>query len=400
MGRSVDLITVQTLPDPPHRNVVRVRPGRRLAVEANREVDHSLTPWVHFLTPIAMARGAALRLEGPADATALPASRAAQRVLAEWWPDFAEVEVEADWTEPTRPADGVGLFFSGGVDSFYSALQHADEVTHLIFVSGFDIGLHKDDLTRRTLEVIREVAADMGKELLEARTNIRKLSNQYCDWGKQYHGAALAGIAHMFSPVIGKAIIPASFADDHAWGSHHRLDPLWSSRVTIVHDETVRRIDKLARIAESDLALKHLRVCYSASNAEYNCGRCEKCLRTMTSLYTFGALDRARTLPHTIDPARVRKLYLKGSGRIFAEENLARLREMPDQDLKLERALATALRRSPGRGKRRRAKKKLRLFWQDARLLPGRAARAARRRVPATVKARLRALAGRGRPQG
>lgn len=342
-------LIARPLPCASNDSVVRVFSGGRVAVRANCELDQSLTAWVPLLTPIAMARGCRLELDGEVAESALQAGRSAQAVLAGWYPGLREIEVVASRVaQPRRPrADGVGAFFSGGVDSFYSLLEHADEITHLIFVSGFDIGLHKADLTSRTLEAVREVAAASGKELVEIRTNLRRLSNRYLDWGRQYHGSALAGIAQLLSPHLGRVLVPATFADDHAWGSHPLLDPAWSSEVEVVHDLPLPRVQKLARVAESDLAMRWLRVCYSADDSEYNCGHCEKCLRTMISLRALGRLSRAATLPHKIDPRLVRGLRLKGAGKVFAEENLATLRAMPHRDRGLERALATALRLAP-----------------------------------------------------
>jgi len=340
-------LVAHRLEEQPGTSAVLVSPEGRFFIEADGPIDTTLTPWVPLLTPIAMKRCGELRLEGPVARTAADASRAAQAVLAGWYTDLAEVDVSAEWHEPEPSGDGVGLFFSGGVDSFYSLLEHRDHVSHLVFVAGFDMGLHKAWLADRTLQALRQVAAETGVRLLTARTNIRQLSNRYCSWGRQYHGAAMAGIAHLFSPVIGTAIIPSSLS--HPWGSDPELDPLWSSTVRIVHDTPLGRFDKLARIAESDLALRHLRVCYRARPGEYNCGRCEKCLRTMTSLCALGALERARTFPDTLDHRAIGRLRLWGGRTDFARENLAGLKRMPERDRRVERALARAIRRAPVR---------------------------------------------------
>lgn len=44
------------------RNAVDVLPGGHLFIETDSPIDTSLTPWVPLLTPIAMRRGARLRL--------------------------------------------------------------------------------------------------------------------------------------------------------------------------------------------------------------------------------------------------------------------------------------------------------------------------------------------------
>ncbi|CAL8968927.1 hypothetical protein PROP_00413 [Propionicimonas sp. T2.31MG-18] len=374
----VEELIVRTRAEP-GRNAVDVLPGGHLFIETDAPIDTSLTPWVPLLTPIAMRRGARLRFDGPVATDALPASRAAQAILAEWHANLTEVDVEATWVDPAPRGTGVGLFFSGGVDSFYSALDHSSEVTHLIFVTGFDIGLRKDWLDERARAAVGEIAEELGVELLTARTNLRRLSNRWCSWGKQYHGAALAGIAHLFSPVIGTAIIPSSHA--HPWGSDPELDPLWSSTVRIVHDRPASRLAKTARVADSDLAMRHLRVCYCTHPGEYNCGRCEKCLRTMIALYSVGALERSHTFPHTVSPRAIARLEIKAGGIVFARENLAKLRAMPVRNRPVEWALALALALAPLRGGLRTWRRSLRRSLQAIRRWTGRVRRGLGRRL-------------------
>ena len=57
---------------------------------------------------------------------------------------------------------------------------------------------------------------------------------------------------------------------------------------------------KVVRIARSDLAMQHLRVC-NKEREEWNCGRCEKCLRTDDDAAARGL---ARALRHAPGPAR------------------------------------------------------------------------------------------------
>ncbi len=61
-----------------------------------------------------------------------------------WNPAFKAVPVEAE-TAPARPAnDGTLAFFSGGVDSSYTFLKKQSEITHLVFVQGFDFFANPD----------------------------------------------------------------------------------------------------------------------------------------------------------------------------------------------------------------------------------------------------------------
>ena len=88
---------------------------------------------------------------------------------------------------------------------------------------------------------------------------------------------------------LDKVIVPASFSYNQlfSWGSHPVLDPLLSSANTeIIHDGAVSRIAKTRFLIEKCIDLSNLRVCNVAS--DYNCGKCEKCLRTMVAIELLG----------------------------------------------------------------------------------------------------------------
>jgi hypothetical protein len=63
------------------------------------------------------------------------------------------------------------------------------------------------------------------------------------------------------------------------------------------------RFAKTKLVAEWDTALQNLRVCNKipyrtkTEQGTLNCGRCEKCIRTMVALAALGALDRTRAFP-------------------------------------------------------------------------------------------------------
>ena len=57
------------------------------------------------------------------------------------------------------------------------------------------------------------------------------------------------------------------------------------------------RLDKLDVVAREPAARHSLRVCWENRGGAYNCGRCEKCLRTMVAMDALGVLDAVRPLP-------------------------------------------------------------------------------------------------------
>src|SRR5207237_184203 len=179
---------------------------------------------------------------------------------------------------------------SGGLDSFYTLLKHREEITHLILVHGFDMELRAVRRREQVANVLKRAAADLGKPLIEVETNLRAFADRYVGWSEHYFGSALASVALLLSGVLGKVYVGASFTEEVSvpmpWGSHPHLDPLWSTEATkIVFDGMeCGRPAKAARIADSEVALHSLRVCWESPDGTYNCGRCEKCLRTMVNL--------------------------------------------------------------------------------------------------------------------
>jgi hypothetical protein len=224
---------------------------------------------------------------------------------------------------------GTGLFFTGGVDSFFSLLKHQEEITHLIFVRGFDIKRDKQEFDGSVLPAMRAVAAQMNKTLVEVSTNIREFSDPIVDWALDYHGTALAAVALLLAPTLNKVYIAASHSesDTFRWGSHLLLDPLYSTEtLSLIHDgANATRVEKVAAIAENRVVQRTLRVCNKGG--AYNCGRCEKCLRTMINLRIAGALDKIVTFDRHLRLNEVRLIHVRDENKAsYVSENLTALR--------------------------------------------------------------------------
>ena len=257
-----------------------------------------------------------------------------QAIYACFSPLNTRIEVEAtarDHPLPPSPAAradaAVGLFFSLGVDSFYSLLKNErdhpvddETITHLIPVHGFDVadGGADTHFPPPLLDNFRRVAADRGKTLLPVATNLRRVSGLLASW-TTLHGGAMASVALALGTMFRRVLIAASTTYDklYPWGSHPFLDPLWSTEnLTFVHDGCeLDTIDKTRFVARSPLVLDTLRPCPGYGPA-YNCGQCLKCLRTQIDLMQAGYLDRCRTLPQEIDAERLRVALRQSSGPV------------------------------------------------------------------------------------
>jgi hypothetical protein len=266
-----------------------------------------------------------------------------QEILRSWWPALKQIEVQAESVTQTSSGGTLtGTFFSGGVDSFYTLLSKQPSIHRLVLVRGFDIRPSQRGLWIRTRSSVRQVARAVKKPSIEVETNVREFLDQWAHW-EFTHGAALASVAYILAPTLRNVLIPAShsFADQFPWGSHPMLDHLWSVEgMTVVHDgSAINRAERVAAISSSQLALDHLRVCWRNPGGAYNCGKCEKCLRTMLSLYAAGALSRASTLPRTINLAALRRIKFAALGLVAHGLETVEALERAGADKRLDNAI-------------------------------------------------------------
>jgi hypothetical protein len=270
----------------------------------------------------AMSAGEPLEVTSPVSPRLLRCLEEIQAIFHCWYPALWTVPIRAPvrvrpQREEAAPRQ-VGLFFSLGVDSFYSLLKNVarhpddeDTVGALIVVHGFDVLVGREDsgAFAQVLAHAREVGRELGKEVLPVLTNVRGLLDQWVDWGHASHGPALASVGLTLQGLFRRVLISASYgyADLAPWGSHPLLDPLWSTEsLSFVHDGCeARRVEKIHLLARSPIALEHLRVCFEHPEA-YNCCRCKKCLQTMVALHSAGTLGQSASFPRPLDAELLR----------------------------------------------------------------------------------------------
>jgi hypothetical protein len=284
--------------------------------------------WGTALALPAARTGTALRFDAPVDPTWLAGAQRNVAAAAEWWGGEPTLEVRAaeptpasaSWWRRKRRQDatsdpeakrppledqrGRALCFTGGVDSFYSLLCCDHRPTHLLYVHGFDVDL--DDTERRAAisTSIGEVAEARGLQAIELATDLRQHPRFDAVSWEHTHGAALACMALLAADVLEAMIVPPSYtvARMIPWGSRPDLDVHWSvpGVLGVEHgDASLHRLGRTTAIAHEPLAQQHLRVCWEHRNPGVNCGRCEKCARTMTTLCMLGVLDECATFPGT-----------------------------------------------------------------------------------------------------
>lgn len=317
------------------------------------------SPFAAALLLPAMKLGEDLVIQGSISARLHAGLTEIIRIVSGWNIGLKPIELRVDELVPDRiTAAPVGSFFTGGVDSFYTYLRHKhdqDPITHLMLARGYDIDRRNDRLWDAITRRFEQLAEEEQVTFIEIESNVRSLTDPILSWTYS-HGGCLAAAALCLRKGISRMYIASSADAEHQAlrGSHLAIDHLWSTEaLSFVHDGwEASRMNKIDwQIAHSPLALKHLRVCYNnEQQTTYNCGKCEKCLRTMVSLYAAGVLDRAETFPSQIDPNHLAAVTIDGyDDAVFHRENLVALRARglaPDLQHALEAALANAAKRN------------------------------------------------------
>ena len=225
-----------------------------------------------------------------------------------------EAPLQSEPLFPHKPMRA-GCFFSGGIDALAMLRdnhcnfpsEHPRYIQDGILVYGLLKGEDEFDPSfQKVINAISMMAKDAGINLIQVNTNtnahLKDLDSDYNFWKFEYQGSCLAAIANAFAPRLSTVSIASTYDIPHLgpWGSHPLLDSLYSSTdLQIRHENAaLSRLEKTKLVGEWDVALKHLRVCNkkeSYSQGNYNCGKCEKCVRTMTALLALGLLDETST---------------------------------------------------------------------------------------------------------
>ncbi|MCP3941955.1 MAG: hypothetical protein GY710_10795 [Desulfobacteraceae bacterium] len=226
---------------------------------------------------------------------------------------YTPITIEAKTLETLPGLNPVraGMVMSGGMDSL-AALRlnrlnyskgHPGYVRDSFFLHGFDIGGvvergSKYHVFDRAMDAILKITRDAGTQLIPVYTNIRHLCDERKLWLDSFFGAVLAAMAHAFSNRINLMFIGSSYdiPNLHPCGSHPLLDPEYSSYgLRLRHrDYEMSRLEKIRIVSSWDAAFQNFRVCLANVPDRLNCGKCEKCVRTMTELTALGILHKTR----------------------------------------------------------------------------------------------------------
>ena len=140
------------------------------------------------------------------------------------------------------------------------------------------------------MKTVKDVAQKLKKNNIICKTNQKQVlesikyeNRGYGIWGYLIHGVCIFSNVYNLSNEYSDFYFPSSQETDTLWGSSLYLDKYYSSgRLNIINDDIILRNDKLKYILKENkkIVYKYLKVCWKNPNQQYNCSKCEKCMRT------------------------------------------------------------------------------------------------------------------------
>lgn len=299
--------------------------------------------------------------------------RAVLEVYGRWFERCRPVTIEPTQgfvaPFPRREAR-TASFLSGGVDGL-AALRtnrldfppsHPASIRDgLLLFGANDFEMADDEPVPERLAAFERLAARLASlaaaedfTLIPLHTNVRHaLCPDYLCWMKVGFAAANIAVAH----TLGRRMTAVLFASDGVGpdpspcASHPIVDQHFSTAaLQVIHEHAaLTRVDKLRLLAQWEPALALMQPCHYIDvppNGQINCGRCEKCVRTMLDLIGLGLLARARAfVDDDVDPQWIEWMGLPSVTKIdLLASSLPALRGVGRTDLvdAVERRLARA----------------------------------------------------------
>lgn len=286
-------------------------------------------PFLLLLAPVAMQRRRPIRIDGSVSPGLLETVPKAMEVFARWshaaGEGYPAVPVEASARHAHGRGAAAGAFFSAGVDSFYTLVRNHDRyphgdsrrITRLIVMHGYDLRLEQAALFDRLHAEAGRVADRVGAEVAAVRTNGRA-ALAGLPWNRYGYGPMQAAVAHALGAGLHTVYLPSAgrpFTEMamHDSSANPELCAWWSTEaLELVYDPVhLTRAEKVAYLGRHPWALRHLRVCWENRGDTYNCGRCEKCVRTMLELAVAGMLgEAAGQFPAPLSPELIRSVSI------------------------------------------------------------------------------------------
>lgn len=267
---------------------------------------------------LAMRLDEDLRINAPLSARLSHSLTEYQHIFSTWFSGLRPVKIQHEGkADRVRTAPGTGVFFSGGIDSFFSLWSHLDQqednpdyrITHGLYLDGFDTNGTHSAAYDNSMTAYRSLLGQLDVDLVPIRTNLKTVVNETTT-GWEAYGAFLLSNALLLQGLLRRCYVPSGVEyADTAEGSHPLTDHLLSTEtLEVIHDGAwATRVEKTMALATWPATYDHLYVCFGREDEPLqNCCRCEKCIRTMVALDLAGVLDQYSTFPLPLERRHVR----------------------------------------------------------------------------------------------
>ncbi|MFB8791396.1 MAG: hypothetical protein U7123_21810 [Potamolinea sp.] len=272
----------------------------RLPSQYTSLLTNSCDPFVVATIFLAMQQGTDLIVHGEVSPSLLQNLAEFQAAWHCWRPQlYQQIEITADVEREQDKIDSDQAIaaFSGGVDASFTMWRHRMKrcsrwqrnIQAGLIIHGFDIPLTQQEIFNRAFHKSREMLTSLDVELIPIATNFRELPQ---DWEDAF-GTAIASCLMLLQGGYNTGLIGSSdpyHSLNLPYGSNPITDSLLSSNTfqIICDGSAFTRLQKVEEIANWEQACTNLRVCWQNSQSDKNCGRCEKCIRTILNFRVMG----------------------------------------------------------------------------------------------------------------
>ena len=287
--------------------------------------DDRLDAFVLPFLPTAWAEGAEIVCEAPVSRRLLYQLKHYEiPAVAKHTAAFSEVCLTAEPTDDKLPFEGcVATGWTGGVDSMYTLMtmlkttEPAYRLTHLLV---YNCGTLESDHNEELLHFLAQraqngIGRETGLQLMWINSNLQEILNEpYIAVAVYRMGAMLLALQkkfRMYYHSSGYQFDVLAFDETHcAYHDMMTLQNICTDTTEFYSSGGTRsRIGKICELTGYETSYRYLHPCIYTTNSK-NCGRCPKCIRTMTALYALGALQKYSEVFDTEEFEKNRDRYI------------------------------------------------------------------------------------------
>lgn len=226
--------------------------------------------------------------------------------LTKWSPNMHKIMLKSEIDSQRLPCAGkVGTGISCGIDSFHALALHADikmnrhRITHLLFnnTGSHGEGVAAEKLYNERRNRIESFCTQYGFDLIELNSNIKSvfkqnhlLSHTYTSMFSVFCLQKLFSVYYYASGhTINDFTIKDTDINDPAFYDIFLLQSFSTENLKLYSEGVnLTRLEKTKEVAKYEPSYNYLNVCVKTSE---NCGKCEKCRRTLLALDAIGKID-------------------------------------------------------------------------------------------------------------